>query len=76
MITAHVRNVGGKLVTSNAAYVNDSNVTSTEAVEIVPNAVASISINATTPGLTKNTTYQVKIACTDGTILTFSVTAK
>ena len=75
-ITAHVRNVGGKLVTSNAAYVNDSNVTSTETVDIAPNAVASIFINATIPGLTKNITYEVKIVCTDGTTLTFSVKAK
>jgi hypothetical protein len=77
-ITAYVRNVGGKLVTPNAAYVNDYNVTSIASTpaDIAPNAVASISINATTPGLTKSITYQVKIACTDGTILTFSVTAK
>ena len=35
-ITAHVRNVGGKLVTSNAAYVNDSNVTSTDDSRYLP----------------------------------------
>ena len=78
MTTAYVRNIGGKLVTPNAAYVNDYNVTSMTSTptDIAANAVASISINATTIGLTKNTTYQVKIVCTDGTILTFSVTAK
>jgi hypothetical protein len=75
-ITAYVRNVGGKSVTTNAAYVNDLNVTSITSAEIAPNTVATISINATTPGLTKNITYEVKIVCTDGTILTFSVKAK
>jgi hypothetical protein len=78
MTTAYVRNVGGKSVTPNAAYVNDYNVTSmtSDPAIITPNALATISINATTPDLIAGITYQVKIACTDGTILTFSVKAK
>jgi hypothetical protein len=77
-ITAYVRNVGVKSVTPSRAYVNDYNVTSITSTpaDISPNAVASVSINATTPGLTKNVTYEVKIVCTDGTTLTFSVKAK
>lgn len=78
MITVYLRNVGGKSVTPSRAYVNDYNatgITSTPA-DISSNTVASVSINATTPGLTKNVTYEVKIVCTDGTILTFSVKAK
>jgi len=77
-ITAYVRNVGAKSVTPNGSYVNDfilTNITSTPA-DIAPGAVANITISATTPFLTKNTTYQVKIVCTDSTTLTFSVKAK
>jgi hypothetical protein len=77
MITAYVRNVGGKSLTPSRAYVNDYNVTSITSTpaEIDPNTVASVSINATTPGLTKDVTYEVKIVCTDGTTLTLSVKA-
>jgi hypothetical protein len=78
VITAYVRNIGGISATPDKAYVNDYNVTSMtpSLVTIDPNAVATVTINATTPGLTKNITYEVKIICSDGTTLTFSVKAK
>ena len=78
VITAYVRNIGGTSATPDRAYVNDYNVTSitSSPVTIDPNAVATVAINATTPGLTKNITYEVKIICSDGTTLTFSVKAK
>ena len=77
-ITAYVRNIGGISATPDRAYVNDYNVTSmtSSPVTIDPNAVATVAINATTPGLTKNITYEVKIICSDGTTLAFSVKAK
>jgi len=77
-ITAYVRNIGGKSVTPDKAYVNDYNVTSmtSNPATIAPSAVANVTINATTPGLTKNVNYAVKIICSDGTTLTFSVKAK
>ena len=78
VITAYVRNIGGISATPDRAYVNDYNVTSmtSSPVTIDPNAVATVAINATTPGLTKNITYEVKIICSDGTTLTFSAKAK
>jgi ABC-type lipoprotein release transport system permease subunit len=78
VITAYVRNIGGISVTPDRAYVNDYNVTSmtSSLATIDPNVVTTVTINATTPGLTKNVTYEVKIVCNDGTTLTFSVKAK
>lgn len=78
IITVYLRNVGGKSVTPSRAYVNDSNVTSISSspANIDSNVVASVTINATTPGLTKNVTYEVKIVCTDGTAVTYSIKAK
>lgn len=78
IITAYVRNIGGTFATPDKAYVNDYNVTSmaSSPATIDPNAVATVTINATTPGLTKNVNYEVKIICSDGTTLTFSVKAK
>ncbi len=78
VITAYVRNIGGISTTPDQAYVNDYNVTSitSSLVTIDPNAVATVTINAATPGLTKNITYEVKIICSDGTTVTFSVKAK
>ena len=78
VITAYVRNIGGISATPDKAYVNDYNVTSMtpSPATIDPNAVATVAINATTPGLTKNITYEVIIICSDGTTLTFGVKAK
>jgi hypothetical protein len=78
VITAYVRNIGGISATPDKAYVNDYNVTSmtSSPATIDPNAVANVTINAATPGLTKNITYEVKIICSDGTTVTFSVKAK
>ena len=75
-ITAYVRNIGGKSVTPHKAYVDDSQATSiTPTTAIDEGDVATLTINATNPGLTAGTTYEVKIVCTDGTSLTFSVKA-
>jgi hypothetical protein len=78
VITAYVRNIGGTSATPDRAYVNDYNVTSTtsDPATVDPNTVATVTINATVPGLTKDVTYEVKIICSDGTTLTFSVKAK
>ena len=75
IIKAYVRNVGGKDVTTNRAYVDGANVTSVTAVTISVGAVKEITITATTPGLTTGHTYSVKIVCTDGTVLVFSAKA-
>lgn len=75
-ITAYVRNIGGKSVTPSKAYVDDSQATSiTPTTAIAEGAVVTLTIDATSPGLSVNTTYEVKIVCTDGTSLTFSVKA-
>lgn len=74
-ITAYVRNIGGKSVTTDEAYVDDFQATSITSITIAEGAVVTITINATSPGLAANTTYEVKIVCTDGTSLTFSVKA-
>ena len=78
VITTYVRNIGGISATPDKAYVNDNNATNVTSspATIDPNAVATVTINATTPGLTKNITYEVKIICSDGTTVTFSVKAK
>jgi hypothetical protein len=76
IITAYVRNIGGKSVTPSKAYVSDTQATSiSPTTAIAEEATATLTINATSPGLTAATTYEVKIVCIDGTSLTFSVKA-
>lgn len=74
-ITAYVRNIGGKSVTTHKAYIDDSQATNITSTTIAEGAVVTLTINASSPGLAPNTTYKVKIVCTDGTSLTFSVKA-
>jgi FlaG/FlaF family flagellin (archaellin) len=77
IITAYIRNIGGKSLTVNRAYVDDTNVTSvTGALTFSPTVVTALTINATSPGLTVNYSYEVKVVCTDGTALVFSVKAE
>lgn len=76
MITAYVRNIGGKSVTPSKAYVDNYEAISISPTTVIAEgAVATLTINATSPGLATDITYEVKIVCTDGTSLTFNVKA-
>lgn len=71
-ITAYVRNIGGKPVTPEYAYIDGGNQTALTATEIGVNQVATLTISHST---TSGIIYEVKIVCTDGTALVFTVKA-
>jgi len=76
-VYAYVRNIGGKSVTPDEAYVNDkvtSSISSSPAT-ITEGSSATVTITCATGVLVAETTYEVKIVCTGGTSLTFNVKA-
>jgi len=73
-IYAYVRNIGGKSVTTDNAYVDDILATNITQTAIAEGTVETLTIVAS-QSLAAGTTYEVKIVCTDGTSLTFSVKA-
>jgi len=85
LITAYVRNVGSSSVILDAVYVEglliaDADVTvdtvaMTTATPIAEGSIATVVIDATAPGLTSGTTYQVKLVGVDNTQIIFSIKA-
>lgn len=73
-ITAYVRNIGGKPVTLAYAYVDGGNQTALSGT-INVNEVATLSISPSGFSATAGVIYEVKIVCTDGTSLVFTVKA-
>lgn len=73
-IVAYVRNLGGKPVTPDKAYVDGSQSTVSPTTAIAVNTVAALTITPSST-LVANTVYEVKVVCTDGTSLVFSVKA-
>jgi len=74
-IIAYVRNLGGKSVTPDKAYVDGNlSTVSSDPATIDVNTVATVTITPSS-SLVASTIYEVKIVCTDGTSLVFSVKA-
>jgi hypothetical protein len=76
-INIYVRNVGGVSLTLNATYVDGvlkSNATALQS-DLWVQKTEYLEIGMS-PAMTKNVFYEVKVVCTDGTMVSTSVQAK